>query len=159
MAAADDDKYWDKEARRPTLWFLAARPALWMHAGIPKNSENNHKAGALPYSHSEGGGASKTKNRGDKRKREPAASSKGTGKGKDGKGGKVSPKKQIQSLKAQLAASKRGMASQDDDIIQETLYQGTVKDLPITKDAVKAYDVILSIWGGLNGPSLKIIFE
>ena len=69
------------------------------------------------------------------------------GKGKDGKGGKVSPKKQIQSLKAQLAASKRGMDNQDDDIIQETLYQGTVKDLPITKDAVKAYDVILSIWG------------
>ena len=53
---------------------------------MPKNSENNPKADTLPYLHSEGAGASKPNNRGEKRKNrggsQPPASSKGAGKGK-----------------------------------------------------------------------------
>ena len=67
-AAADDDKYWDKEVRSPTLRFLAARPVLGSH-GMPKNAEGNAKADTLQYVHSVGGGASKQGKRSQPQKR------------------------------------------------------------------------------------------
>jgi uncharacterized membrane protein YgcG len=72
------------------------------------------------------------------------------GKDKGGKGGKGSPKKQIQFV------SGRGLDTKGkpyEDIIQETLYQGTVRDEPF--DAVKSYDVILSIWGNYRHRYVK----
>ena len=92
LAAAEDDKYWDREVRRPALRFLASRGGTAMQmeknnkAFPPQflNIEGNPKRETLPYVHSEAmrkhgsHGSRKRKASGS----QPPASSKGAGKGK-----------------------------------------------------------------------------
>jgi len=89
IEAAQDDKYWDKEVRRPALRFLASGT---------KTTEKNDNPKNLPYAHSDSGGPAKKKQKRKASGSQPPASSKGAGKGK-GKGQKKGKQGKDSSLK------------------------------------------------------------
>jgi hypothetical protein len=102
MAAADDDKYWDKEVRRPALRFLATKqlpsPPAAFGPSFSKSNEVSGMDGGSSGKQSGRKGKNKRKGGGYKRKRSTSPSSEPAAKkdkkfGNGAHGGKDHPKK------------------------------------------------------------------